>query len=94
MLRYLHGLSATLFYVLAGGMFLAYVFYHNNIAVAWTRPFLYAGQLPLFIVGVLYGGLSVYRSLTDDAGHSRGLAIVIGVPLMILFVTFLVLRFT
>ena len=93
MLRYLHSLSTVLFYLLAGGFFLAYVLFHNGIATQWAALYLYAGELPLLIISLLYGGMSVYRSLQAEGGHSRSLGLAITLPLAILFILFLIIRF-
>ncbi|MBI5156256.1 hypothetical protein HZA45_03210, partial [Candidatus Peregrinibacteria bacterium] len=54
MLRYLHTLSAFLFYCLAGAFFLGYILMINNIIPVFAAEFLYIGQLPLLFVGLLY----------------------------------------
>lgn len=91
MLPYLHALSATLFYVLGGSFFLAYVFLMNDIFARSAAIFLYAGQLPLLLTGLLFGGLSIYRSLHGE-GNARTLLLIIGLPLLALFVFAAVLR--
>lgn len=64
--RYLHSLSAALFYVVAGSFFLAYVLLRNGIGGAIPGVWLEIGDLPLLALGLLYGGVSVYRSLTGE----------------------------
>ena len=93
MLRYLHSLSAWLFYLLAGAFFVAYVLFHNDIAARIAGQFLYVGQLPLLLVSFLYGGLSVYHSIRGEESASRTLAFIIAIPLVVLFVLFLLIRF-
>jgi hypothetical protein len=81
--RYLHTLSAALFYLVAGSFFLAYVLLRNDIGGGMPEMWLRIGDLPLLALGLLYGGLSIYRSLTDKP--SRTLGIAIGLPLTLLF---------
>ncbi len=93
MLRYLHSLSAWLFYLLAGAFFAAYILYHNDILARTAGQFLYIGQLPLLIASLLYGGLSVYQSIRGEESTSRTLGIIITLPLAVLFLLFLMIRF-
>ncbi len=83
MSRYLHTLSAVLFYVVAGSFFVCYVMVRNELGGDWPVLWLKIGDLPLLLLGLLYGGLSIYRSLTDT--HSSGLLVAILVPLAALF---------
>lgn len=92
MLRYLHALAAVLFYLIGGGFFLAYVFLSNDILRTPMAAYLYAGQLPLLLAGILYGGLSVYRSLHAGGQKSCSLALLIALPLAALFLFALILR--
>lgn len=92
MTRFLHSLSAALFHVLAGSLFLAYVLFHNGLGGDVPRLWLNIGDLPLLVTGLIYGGLSVYRSLTD--GHrSRFLAWGVALPLAIVFILALLANF-
>ena len=90
--RYLHSLSAVLFYILAGGFFLAYLLMTANILPVFMAEFLYAGQLPLLLVSLLYGGLSVYHSLHREGAPSRMLTVLVGLPTTIFFLIVLALR--
>lgn len=92
-LRYLHALSAVLFYALGTSFFGAYFLMQNEIGATFPYMWLQVGDLPLFLSGVLYGGISVYRSLQGDAPVSRVLAIAIGLPLLFLFVAIAILNF-
>ena len=92
MSRYLHTLSAILFYCLAGAFFLAYVLMTNNIAPASMAAFLYIGQLPLLLVSLTYGGLSIFHSLHREGAPANLLSVVIGVPAALFFLFILVLR--
>lgn len=93
MLKYLHTLSAALFYVLGASFFLAYILLHNNIQPELSGSWLQAGDLPLLLSGLLYGGISVYRSIQEDNSSSRTLMFAIGIPVGVLFLLFLVLNF-
>ncbi len=92
MSRYLHTLSAILFYILAGAFFLGYVLMINDIAPLRMAAFLYAGQLPLLFVSLLYGGLSVYHSLHREGTGASVLSILIGLPATVFFLIVLALR--
>lgn len=94
MVRYLHQLSAILFYVLGLSFFLGYVLTRNGIAPDATTTWLQMADMPLLLIAILYGGLSVYKSLHDEAkGTSTILAVAIGLPLMLIFLAFLSLNF-
>ena len=93
MLRYVHALSAFLFSLLAGAFFLAYILLHNDLMPRVAAALLLIGQLPLLVTGLLYGGLSVYRSLHAESGASRTVAIVVAVPLGLLFLLALYIHF-
>ena len=94
MLRYLHTLSAALFYVLGTSFFLAYVLMRNNVAAEASLTWMHAGDMPLLLSGLLYGGLSVYRSIKSDASSSsKPLMLGILVPLAILFLLLLAVNF-
>ena len=92
MFRFLHTLSAILFYVLAGAFFAAYLLMTGNIAPLPMAKFLYVGQLPLLLVSLLYGGLSVYHSLHREGAPSRMLTVLIGLPTTVFFLIVLALR--
>ena len=93
MLRYLHSLSAVCFYILGSSFFLAYIFFHNGIMAEASQAWMQIGDMPLLLSGILYGGLSVYRSISDETANSKTLMLGIGIPLVILFGLFLVLNF-
>ena len=93
MARYLHRLSAVLFYALGSSCFLAYVLLRNGIGGALPGQWLLHVDLPLVAVGLLYGGISVAFSLSDDPTPSRRLCIAVAAPLAALFLAFLVLNF-
>lgn len=93
MSRYLHTLSAVIFYILGSSVFLAYVMARNSIGAEAPAMWLRIADLPLLATGMLYGGLSVYLNLKADDSASHILAIIIGLPLAALFVVFAVLNF-
>jgi len=92
-IKYLHTLSAALFYILGASFFLAYILLHNSILTGMSGSWLQAGDLPLLLSGLLYGGLSVYRSIQEDDSSSHTLMLAIGIPVAVMFVLFLVLNF-
>jgi hypothetical protein len=94
MTRYLHTLSAILFYILGGSFFLAYILKINAIAVAPSLLWLQKGILPLLCISLLYGGTSIYLSVTNELKPSRTLAITIAIPLIIVFIIFMILKFS
>ncbi len=93
MLRFLHTLSAILFYVLAGTFFLALMLATNNVAAHASRVWMDISDLPLLCSGLLFGGLSLYRSIRRDSDMSHALLAGIALPLLILFSIFLIANF-
>ena len=92
MIPYLHRLSGILFYLLGGSFFLSYMLHYNQVtpfAGWWLR----VADLPLALVGVLYGGTSLYLSVKPKDGDSKSLFMIIGIPLIVIFSTLLVLNF-
>jgi hypothetical protein len=92
-LRFLHTLSAILFYVLAGLFFLALILARNDIAAHGSRVWLDISDLPLLCSGLMFGGLSLYRSIRRDEDMSHALLAGIALPLLILFAIFLIANF-
>ncbi len=94
MTRYLHSLSAFLFYLLGLSAFVSYVLLHNSIADPWPGFILLVVKMPLVLTGLIYGGISVYRSLTiGEDGGSTALASLITVPVIVLLLLTLFLNF-
>ncbi len=93
MLRYLHTLSAILFYILGSSFFVAYILLVRDIGGGWPLVWLETADLPLLLSGLLYGGSSVVRSLQGEAPVSALLVIAIGLPLLLLFSAAAVLTF-
>lgn len=91
-IRYLHTLSAILFYILGASAFLAYLLWANAIAAKQSLLWLQSIDLPLEVVALLFGGLSVYQSMTP-AQPSRALALWIAIPLVLVFFLSLFLKF-
>lgn len=89
MSSFLHRLSATLFYLLAGSFFLSYLLVRNSVGLPWSQWWLSVGDLPLALAAILYGGTSLYRSIKRREGISWLLLIFIGLPLLA-FLTFLI----
>jgi hypothetical protein len=92
MLRYLHTLSAAAFYVLAGLFFLMLILARNNVT-AFANIWLNITDLPLLLSGLLFGGLSLYRSVHKDDNLSHALIAGIALPLGILFVLLMIANF-
>ncbi|HVW66943.1 MAG TPA: hypothetical protein VHA78_04425 [Candidatus Peribacteraceae bacterium] len=92
MTRYLQTLSAILFYILGASAFLAYLLWVNAIAQKQMLLWLQTVDLPLLCVALLFGGISVYRSMTPGK-PSRGLALWIGIPLLFVFLLSVFLKF-
>jgi hypothetical protein len=93
MSRYLHTLSAVLFYVLGGSFFLAIVLQYNGIAGNAPQVWMDIADLPLLLTGLLFGGASLYRSVRGDDDPSHALIVGIAIPLTILFVLLLITNF-
>jgi hypothetical protein len=92
MLRYLHQLSAVLFYALGSAFFLAYVLYRNAIGGMFPVQLLTKGDLVLLACALLYGASSVILSI-DETGQSKGLRWMIGIPMLLIFIVFAVFNF-
>ena len=92
MLRFIHQLSAFFFYLLGGSFLVAYLLLRNDAVPRASALWLQTADLPFVLAAILYGGLSLYLSLT--AGRtSKVLAAVIGIPLAIAFVVLAALNF-
>lgn len=95
MTRYLHSLTAFLFYALGLSGFGAFVLLRNSIADPWPGWWLEVVKLPIVITGLLYGGTSIYRSLTLDGAHpSRTLGVVIVLPVLALIALSIAINFS
>jgi len=88
----LRRVSAFLFYCLGTVMIVLIVLVQRKYASAELAPILSVLDLPLLLIGVLFGGSSLYVSLVKDK-RSVPLLIVIFLPLVVLFVVFAYLNF-
>ncbi len=93
MQQLLHRLSAFFFYVLGGSFFVAYLLLRNSVWPQASALWLQVADLPFALSAILYGGLSLYASLSTPGKPSRLLAWGIAVPLGLLFVLLLVMNF-
>ena len=93
MASYLHRLSATLFYLLGISFFVAYLLSSNGVGTMYGTWWLKSMDLPLILAGVLYGGSSLYLSVKPGKTGSKGLAIIIGLPLTAIFVFLVAMNF-
>ena len=92
-LPYLQKISGFFFYLLTSSFFLAWILLHNKIQVHASATWMQVADLPLAFSAIVYGGLSVYRSLHHPEQPSRALAWMIGIPLAIFFGLILVMNF-
>ena len=91
-MTYLHRLSGILFYLLGGSFFLAFMLQYNEIGIFggwWLR----VADLPLALVGILYGGSSLYLSVKPKNKDSKILMSIIGIPLIMIFFILIVMNF-
>ncbi len=91
--RFLHQLSAFFFYLLGLSFFVAYVLMHNAIEPRLMAFWLQSADLPFALCALLYGGLSLYRSVRNPDHPSRALGWVIALPLGGLFVVLVWMNF-
>ena len=91
--RYLNTLSTILFYTLGSSFFLAYILMRNEIADPWPLWWLEIADMPLLLIALLYGGLSLYLSLQPEIGGSKAFGTIVALPLSLLFLLFLFLNF-
>lgn len=94
MLRFLHTLSAWLFYILAGSFFVAYLLLAQKIGEAsvplwWMRVM----DGPLAVSAILYGVTSLLRSVIDPARPSWTLLWSVVVPALVLIAAILIANF-
>lgn len=84
--------SGFLFYFIGIITLVLIVLSRRGIAAGLTGGLLPVIDLPLIFVGLLYGGTSLYGSLTREKS-STALAMSIFVPLAIIFIIFCWLNF-
>lgn len=91
-LPFFRSLAGSLFYLVGGSFFIAYVLLKNNIYPLHAAWWMQVADLPFAATALLYGGLSLYQSLAGSRA-SRVLPFVIGVTLVLLFVFLVFLNF-
>jgi hypothetical protein len=84
-LRFLHQLSAFLFYILGASFFVAYLLYRNSIEPVWSAWWLQVADVPFLFTAMVYGGTSLYLSLYGSKKSVIG-AIVLVILLVLLAV--------
>jgi len=93
MLNSFYRTSAFLFYLLGASLFLAFLFVYNKIAIIEMSWWLQRADLPFAIAALMYGGMSIYRSLHTKEEFSPILATLIALPLIAFFIFLVVLNF-
>ncbi|MBM3228065.1 hypothetical protein FJZ27_04390 [Candidatus Peribacteria bacterium] len=93
MSRFLQRFTGTCFYLLAGSFFVGYLLLRNSIAGLWPAWWMQVADLPLALFGVLYGGISFYRTIHKGERASWGKIITIAIPLIIIFAALFALNF-
>lgn len=93
MSHFLQKFTGMLFYLLAGSYFVGYLLLRNSIGGVWPGWWMQVADLPLALVGILYGGTSFYRTVHHGERTSWGTLIAIAVPLMVIFVGLVLLNF-
>lgn len=92
-IRHIHQVSGFFFYVLGSSFFVAFVLFQYGIGGQWPILWLHIVDVPLFLFAILYGGFSVYFSLTDKKNTSFVLLWTIILCMMLFFSFFLALNF-
>lgn len=92
MIPYLHTLSAWLFYLLGGSFFAAYMVQVHTLH-PWGAWWLQVADLPLALIGAIYGGTSLYVSVKPRDRDSKALMVTIGFPLALIVLTLVILNF-
>ncbi len=89
----MHRLSAVLFYLLGGSMFLAYLLQTRGVWPNASEQWMLAAMLPLLVCSLLYGMLSLYLSVRSSSGKSTLLATILAILSILVFTVFAVLTF-
>lgn len=84
---------SVIFFVFGSIVLILLVLVKRDIQIDTLLPILNAADLPLLGSGMLYSGTSLYASLTKNGKFSMGLALGIGIPLIILFGIFAYMNF-
>ncbi|TSD00446.1 MAG: hypothetical protein Greene101449_165 [Candidatus Peregrinibacteria bacterium Greene1014_49] len=90
---FLQRLTGTLFSLLAGSYFLGYLLLRNSIGGVWPGWWMQVADLPLALVGILYGGTSFYRTVHHGEKASWVKLIIIAIPLIAIFAALVILNF-
>ncbi|OGJ63589.1 hypothetical protein A3C37_02340 [Candidatus Peribacteria bacterium RIFCSPHIGHO2_02_FULL_53_20] len=93
MSSFLQRFTGSLFFVLTGTYFLGYLLLRNSIGGAAPGWWMQIADLPLALVGILYGGASFYRTVHHGESTSWGKLIVIAIPLLVIFGALVMLNF-
>ena len=92
MISYIHRLTGFLFYLLGGSFFLSFMLHYNQMG-SFGGWWLKVADLPLALVGVIFGGSSLYLSVKPKDKDSKVLFVIIGLPLTLLFISLIVMNF-
>lgn len=92
-LKFLHQLSAWVFYVLGTSFFVAYLGVRQNVAAPLSLWWLNVLDLPLLISGLLYGASSVILSITDHERPSVTAIVSVLLPAALILLAVLILNF-
>ncbi|MDP7645748.1 MAG: hypothetical protein QF400_01150 [Candidatus Peribacteraceae bacterium] len=93
MVKYLHQLSAFLYLALGISFFAAYFLLKNEMMMTAAAWWMQRADLPFAFVTIMYGGLSLFRSLNPNEKPANALALAITIPLIIFFLFLVVLNF-
>lgn len=93
MSRYLHRISAILFYLLGASYFVGYLLHRNAMAGPWPLWWMSVADLPLALVALAYGGTSLYLSTKKTDQPQKGKAMLIALPLFLVFILLFLLNY-
>jgi hypothetical protein len=93
MTKFLHKLSAFLFFLLGISLFVAFLLWRNEIYTEYSMWWLQRADLPFALAAILFGGTSLFRSLNPKEKRSPILAIAIAIPLIAFFIFLVMLNF-
>ena len=71
---------------------MSFMLHYNQIG-SFGGWWLKVADLPLALVGILYGGSSLYLSVKPKDTNSKTLMAIISLPLVVLFLSFIVMNF-
>jgi len=93
MRNFIKSLSGFFFYLLGSSYFVAYLLHFNQIGGLWGRWWMDIADLPFALTALLYGGSSLYSSITTKDQKSFAAIFIIGVPLIAVFCFLCALNF-